>query len=134
MVLAYSSSTASQSMANMEPSEYFSSTREVSMLSPHLINLFMTNLPYGFLFRLFGFRLEGNCPKIKQNPNPSPTWKIWFGFACFGDPYGTRTHVTAVKGRCLNHLTNGPNKGRRRNRCALSMVAAPGFEPGTLRV
>ena len=25
-----------------------------------------------------------------------------------GDPYGTRTHVTAVKGRCLNHLTNGP--------------------------
>ena len=28
----------------------------------------------------------------------------------FGDPYGTRTHVTAVKGRCLNHLTNGPEK------------------------
>ena len=27
-----------------------------------------------------------------------------------GDPYGIRTHVTAVKGRCLNHLTNGPNK------------------------
>ncbi len=25
-----------------------------------------------------------------------------------GDPYGIRTHVTAVKGRCLNHLTNGP--------------------------
>ena len=24
------------------------------------------------------------------------------------DPYGIRTHVTAVKGRCLNHLTNGP--------------------------
>ena len=31
---------------------------------------------------------------------------------CFyGDPYGTRTHVTAVKGRCLNHLTNGPGSG-----------------------
>ena len=29
----------------------------------------------------------------------------------FGDPYGTRTHVTAVKGRCLNHLTNGPGSG-----------------------
>ena len=28
-----------------------------------------------------------------------------------GDPYGTRTHVTAVKGRCLNHLTNGPGSG-----------------------
>ncbi len=25
-----------------------------------------------------------------------------------GDPYGIRTRVTAVKGRCLNHLTNGP--------------------------
>ena len=24
------------------------------------------------------------------------------------DPYGIRTHVTAVKGRCLNRLTNGP--------------------------
>ena len=28
-----------------------------------------------------------------------------------GDPYGNRTHVTAVKGRCLNHLTNGPGSG-----------------------
>ena len=26
-----------------------------------------------------------------------------------GDPYGIRTRVTAVKGRCLNHLTNGPD-------------------------
>ena len=25
------------------------------------------------------------------------------------DPDGTRTRVTAVKGRCLNHLTNGPD-------------------------
>ena len=24
------------------------------------------------------------------------------------DPYGNRTHVTAVKGPCLNRLTNGP--------------------------
>ena len=40
-----------------------------------------------------------------------------------GDPYGTRTHVTAVKGRCLNHLTNGP-----------ALVAAVGLEPTTLRV
>ena len=30
---------------------------------------------------------------------------------CFfsGDPYGNRTHVTAVKGPCLNRLTNGPD-------------------------
>ena len=25
-----------------------------------------------------------------------------------GDPDGTRTRVTAVKGRCLNRLTTGP--------------------------
>ena len=30
------------------------------------------------------------------------------------DPYGIRTHVTSVKGRCLNHLTKGPNIWRRR--------------------
>ena len=27
-----------------------------------------------------------------------------------GDPYGTRTHVTTVKGWCLNRLTKGPVK------------------------
>ena len=26
----------------------------------------------------------------------------------FGDPYGNRTHVNGVRGRCLNRLTNGP--------------------------
>jgi hypothetical protein len=31
------------------------------------------------------------------------------------DPYGIRTRVTAVKGRCLNHLTNGPEERRRRD-------------------
>ena len=30
---------------------------------------------------------------------------------CVGDPYGIRTHVTAVKGRCLNRLTKGPYDG-----------------------
>ena len=29
-------------------------------------------------------------------------------FKEIGDPYGIRTHVTSVKGRCLNPLTNGP--------------------------
>jgi hypothetical protein len=38
---------------------------------------------------------------------------------CFHDPYGIRTRVTAVKGRCLNHLTNGPR----------SMAEKAGFEP-----
>jgi hypothetical protein len=31
------------------------------------------------------------------------------------DPYGIRTRVTAVKGRCLNRLTNGPWWRRRRD-------------------
>ena len=30
------------------------------------------------------------------------------GAFCLHDPYGNRTHVTAVKGPCLNRLTNGP--------------------------
>jgi hypothetical protein len=29
-------------------------------------------------------------------------------FIVIGDPYGIRTRVTAVKGRCLNRLTKGP--------------------------
>ena len=29
-------------------------------------------------------------------------------FLWSGDPYGNRTHVTAVKGPCLSRLTNGP--------------------------
>ena len=36
----------------------------------------------------------------------------------FYDPYGIRTRVTAVKGRCLNRLTNGP-----------LMAEKEGFEP-----
>ncbi|GEM_PF-4750864 len=28
----------------------------------------------------------------------------------YDDPYGIRTRVTAVKGRCLNRLTNGPQR------------------------
>ena len=28
-----------------------------------------------------------------------------------GDPYENRTRVTAVKGRCLSRLTNGPGSG-----------------------
>ena len=28
-----------------------------------------------------------------------------------GDPDGNRTRVTAVKGRCLNRLTNAPSEG-----------------------
>ena len=30
-------------------------------------------------------------------------------FKTIYDPYGIRTRDTAVKGRCLNHLTKGPS-------------------------
>ena len=40
----------------------------------------------------------------------------------FGDPWENRTPVTAVKGRCLSRLTNGPR------------VAGIGLEPMTYRV
>ena len=62
----------------------------------------------------------------KQNHTPAKRWSN-HGFVAgllyqqkntiqrmvffFGDPYGNRTHVTAVKGRCLNRLTNGPGSG-----------------------
>ena len=39
-----------------------------------------------------------------------------------GDPYGIRTRVTAVKGRCLNRLTKGP------------MAPQVGLEPTTDRL
>lgn len=40
-----------------------------------------------------------------------------------GDPYGSRTHDSTVKGWRLSRLTNGPQK-----------VAAAGLEPATDRV
>ena len=43
-------------------------------------------------------------------------------FLFAGDPWENRTPVTAVKGRCLSRLTNGP------------MVAGIGLEPMTYRV
>ena len=46
---------------------------------------------------LIVFALKGHQKRIRQMPYPF-----------FGDPYGNRTHVTAVKGPCLNRLTNGP--------------------------
>jgi hypothetical protein len=41
--------------------------------------------------------------KIKVAYNMYATFKY--------DPYGIRTRVTAVKGRCLNRLTKGPTGG-----------------------
>ena len=46
----------------------------------------------------------------------SPLCNLSFGI---GDPYRIRTDVNGVRGRCLNHLTNGP------------LVHLQGLEPGT---
>ena len=46
----------------------------------------------------------------------SPLVNPLFGI---GDPYRIRTDVNGVRGRCLNHLTNGP------------LVQLQGLEPGT---
>ena len=42
------------------------------------------------------------------------------------DPYGIRTRDTAVKGRCLNRLTNGPI-------LYLKVAESEGFEPSRPR-
>ena len=53
---------------------------------------------------LIGFQYHSLKTDIIEKSTPKRAFFI-------GDPYGTRTHVTAVKGRCLNHLTNGPGSG-----------------------
>ena len=35
-------------------------------------------------------------------------WPLRYPSKIKNDPYGIRTRDTAVKGRCLNHLTKGP--------------------------
>ena len=62
----------------------------------------------------FAFSIRHGSPKRKNHA-------VWRGFR-FGDPWENRTPVTAVKGRCLSRLTNGP------------LVAGIGFEPMTYRV
>ncbi len=53
----------------------------------------------------------------------------------FNDPYGIRTRVTAVKGRCLNRLTKGPSSKKMPGLPGIFLnIAAEGIEPPTLRV
>ena len=46
-----------------------------------------------------------------------------------GDPYGTRTHVTTVKGWCLNRLTNGPSIYKTELSSSGFLVTRTGLEP-----
>ena len=54
------------------------------------------------------------CCNVKKN-----IIKTQVSFINLGDPYRIRTDVNGVRGRCLNHLTNGP------------LVQLQGLEPGT---
>ena len=82
--------------------------------------------PYGWHFIWRSSTMDRIPNSQKQNHTPAKRWSN-HGFVAgllyqqkntiqrmvffFGDPYGNRTHVTAVKGRCLNRLTNGPGSG-----------------------
>ena len=59
-------------------------------------------------FVLFSDKLCDNLPHSSFKNKKRLALQVAF---YFGDPYGNRTHVTAVKGRCLNRLTNGPGSG-----------------------
>ena len=54
-----------------------------------------------------------NDEMIWGSPSVRKRKRAFFSERSFshGDPYGNRTHVTAVKGRCLDRLTNGPGSG-----------------------
>ena len=54
-------------------------------------------------------RFGHGAPKEKRKNER----RMVFVFFSFGDPWENRTPVTAVKGRCLNLLTNGPGSGSR---------------------
>src|SRR5699024_4552643 len=75
---------------------------------------------------------------------PSLIYPCLMSFDKIGDPYGTRTRVTAVKGRCLNRLTNGPVKYKSVISCLIivcssdartfcNMAESEGFEPSRPR-
>ena len=59
------------------------------------------------IYLWWAFR-DSNPGPIGYEPTALPTELKALNF---GDPDGIRTHVTAVKGRCLNHLTTGPRIG-----------------------
>ena len=49
-----------------------------------------------------------DAPKTSKMTKEKPETQKCSDLFLFGDPYGNRTHVTTVKGWCLNRLTKGP--------------------------
>ena len=62
-------------------------------------------------------------PRFELGIRVLQTHALPLGYGTIGDPYESWTRYSAVKGRRLSRLTNGP-----------FMVAAVGFEPTTCRV
>ena len=73
------------------PSDELPTGKDGAMFRTHILKI--CDFPGGFLF--------GAHHKHKKDTHQECPF-------CVGDPYGNRTHVTAVKGPCLNRLTNGP--------------------------
>ncbi len=68
-----------------------------------IINKKMTSLSDGNAVRSFLFLIN-----LDSNKKYLKLFKLKVFFYSHYDPYGNRTRDTAVKGRCLNRLTNGP--------------------------
>ncbi len=70
----------------------------------------------------FGDHYKNHSNQFSKKEQKKDTLK-----SIFDDPYGIRTRVTAVKGRCLNRLTNGPGKN-------MKIMGLNGLEPSTSRL
>ena len=108
--------------------------RRILLVRIFLLAALVSKLPFALLakcklraysllcFILFRSRFA-RTSSIQTNRLPkkktTPIGVVFF----FGDPWENRTPVTAVKGRCLSRLTNGPY-----------LVAEIGLEPMTYRV
>ena len=100
------------------------------------------------MLRIFAPQAIGLQVRLRDgSPKKRDTMKVSL---FFGDPYGNRTHVPAVKGRCLDRLTNGPLikyseslakphtayycKHASQHSLSFDVVAVVGLEPTTDRV
>ena len=71
-------------------------------------NSFLVNFLF-FLLKLNQIRPLGVFFRIKEK-HPEALYFKDFQGVLVGDPAENRTRVTAVKGRCLDRLTTGPEK------------------------
>ena len=115
--------------------------RKVRLASfPPLVKTAPTPLLLAFLGKRFaglprnhGEEALGLAPYVNWVRTQTTNYYMTLLFNCqalsswrkFGDPYRIRTDVNGVRGRCLNHLTNGP-----RRRDFSEDFSEPGVSPG----